>query len=163
MFSGRASWALSVKQPWAALLVHGRKSIEVRSWRTLYRGPVLIHAARVPDYRPQAWAQVPDDLYVAAQRTGGIIGMGLLTHCLAYGSVQEFARDEARHRNPASWFRQPALYGFVFAEVRPLPFRPYPGSVRFFAVEEERARSWNRSVRSRSLAVQPRGLFDQWR
>src|SRR5204863_2700985 len=38
-------YALSLKQPWAALLVHGRKSVEVRSWPTARRGRVLIHAA----------------------------------------------------------------------------------------------------------------------
>lgn len=33
---------LSVRQPWASLIASGRKSIELRSWRTAYRGPVLI-------------------------------------------------------------------------------------------------------------------------
>ena len=33
---------LSVKQPWADALVYGAKTIEVRSWSTDYRGPVLI-------------------------------------------------------------------------------------------------------------------------
>ena len=42
-------YALSLKQPWAALLVYGRKTVEVRRWATKRRGPVLIHAARVPD------------------------------------------------------------------------------------------------------------------
>ncbi len=35
---------LSVKQPWASLIASGRKSIELRSWSTKYRGPVLILA-----------------------------------------------------------------------------------------------------------------------
>src|SRR5947199_331497 len=47
-------YALSFKQPWAALLVHGLKSIEVRVWPIARRGPVLIHAARIPDPRPDA-------------------------------------------------------------------------------------------------------------
>jgi len=34
--------ALSVKQPWANLIASGRKSIEVRSWATTYRGPMII-------------------------------------------------------------------------------------------------------------------------
>ena len=36
--------ALSIRQPWAELIVAGLKDIENRTWRTDYRGPVLIHA-----------------------------------------------------------------------------------------------------------------------
>ena len=39
---------LSVKQPWADLIASGAKSIEVRSWTTSYRGPVLIAACAQP-------------------------------------------------------------------------------------------------------------------
>ncbi len=35
---------LSVKQPWATLLFHG-KNIENRTWHTKYRGEILIHAS----------------------------------------------------------------------------------------------------------------------
>lgn len=34
--------ALSVKQPWSSLIATGHKKIEVRTWTTKYRGPVLI-------------------------------------------------------------------------------------------------------------------------
>lgn len=37
--------ALTIKQPWASLIVHGIKDIENRTWRTNFRGRVLIHAA----------------------------------------------------------------------------------------------------------------------
>ena len=37
--------ALSLLQPWASLVVMGFKTIETRSWRTPYRGPLLIHAS----------------------------------------------------------------------------------------------------------------------
>ena len=36
--------ALSIRQPWAWLIVNGMKDIENRSFRTLYRDPLLIHA-----------------------------------------------------------------------------------------------------------------------
>lgn len=36
---------LTVKQPWADLIAGGIKTIEVRSWTTRYRGPVLITAS----------------------------------------------------------------------------------------------------------------------
>ena len=38
--------ALSLMEPWAALIAAGVKSIETRSWRTAYRGPLYIHASR---------------------------------------------------------------------------------------------------------------------
>src|SRR5262249_11050532 len=59
-------FALSLKQPWATLLVHGLKTIEVRRWQTVRRGRVLIHAARLPDDRREAWAHVPPELERAA-------------------------------------------------------------------------------------------------
>lgn len=128
-------FALSIKQPWAALLVHGRKSIEVRRWPTARRGPVLIHAARVPDARPEAWSHVPPDLARTARLLGGIIGAGELTECRAYRSQEAFAVDQIRHLNDPTWFQAPVLYGFVFAALKEVPFRPYPGWMRFFSVE----------------------------
>lgn len=38
--------ALSVKQPWASLLVSGQKTIECRTWKTSYRGPLLICSSK---------------------------------------------------------------------------------------------------------------------
>jgi hypothetical protein len=38
--------ALSLTQPWATLAAIGAKRIETRSWRTSYRGSLLIHAAK---------------------------------------------------------------------------------------------------------------------
>lgn len=36
---------LSLLQPWASLVVLGKKKVETRSWQTAYRGPLLIHAS----------------------------------------------------------------------------------------------------------------------
>ena len=36
--------ALTVHQPWASLIAAGIKDVENRSWRTNYRGTLLIHA-----------------------------------------------------------------------------------------------------------------------
>lgn len=36
---------LSVKQPWAELIARGEKAIELRTWRTDYRGPLAIVAS----------------------------------------------------------------------------------------------------------------------
>jgi hypothetical protein len=39
--------ALSIRQPWAHLIVAGIKQIENRTWTTRYRGPLLIHAGQL--------------------------------------------------------------------------------------------------------------------
>src|SRR5581483_1976006 len=125
-------YALSVKQPWAALLLHGRKTIEVRRWTTARRGRILIHAARNPDPRPEVWAKVSDELRATAALVGGIIGAVDLTDCKTYGSRADFAADLAAHLNDPSWFEPPAMYGFVLARPRLLSFRACPGWFRFF-------------------------------
>jgi ASCH domain-containing protein len=38
--------ALSLRQPWAWLVVNGYKDIENRSWRTNHHGPLVIHASK---------------------------------------------------------------------------------------------------------------------
>jgi hypothetical protein len=43
---------LNVQQPWASLILTGRKWIENRSYRTNYRGPVWIYAARRFEFDP---------------------------------------------------------------------------------------------------------------
>lgn len=35
---------ITLKQPWATLVAEGIKNIEFRSWKTNYRGKILIHA-----------------------------------------------------------------------------------------------------------------------
>ena len=38
--------AITIFQPWASLIALGVKTIETRSWKTNYRGPLAIHAAK---------------------------------------------------------------------------------------------------------------------
>jgi hypothetical protein len=130
-------YALSVKQPWATLLAHGHKTIEIRRWATARRGRILIHAARVSDPRPEGWKLVPSELVDATRLVGGIVGAGKLINCITYDDREAFARDSARHRNSKDWFQPPRLYGFEFTELKPLPFRQLPGWMRFFQVPAE--------------------------
>ena len=143
-------YALSVKQPWATLLVRGLKSVEVRRWATARRGPILIHASRVSAADPDIWAQLPDALRDEARLVGGIIGSCELTGCLAYRTAAAFAADCPRHLNRAEWFRPPVLYGFTVAQATPLPFRPYPGWLRFFPVQAEPPRRPKRASQQSS-------------
>jgi hypothetical protein len=38
--------AITIKQPWASLICEGIKDIENRSWKTKFRGRILVHAAQ---------------------------------------------------------------------------------------------------------------------
>jgi len=130
-------FALSIKQPWAALVVQGVKTIEVRRWPTTRRGTILIHAARVPDDRKEAWDLVTtEELRELAQRRGGLIGSVNLVECITYRDLPSFAKDQTGHRNELSWFEPPTLYGFRFTAPKVTPYRVYPGWFRFFTVKE---------------------------
>lgn len=41
--------AITIRQPYASLIVYKEKEFETRSWRTQYRGPIAIHAAAKHD------------------------------------------------------------------------------------------------------------------
>lgn len=41
--------ALSIKQPWATLIANGIKTLEVRSWKVNYRGPLVIVSSKQPN------------------------------------------------------------------------------------------------------------------
>lgn len=127
--------ALSVKQPWAALLVAGLKTVEIRTWATRVRGPVLIHASKRPDPRPEGWALVTTpELRALAARHGGILGTATLSDCVKYDTAEGFAEACAAHRNAPDWFRDGGLYGFVFHSPRILAYHACPGRTMFFAV-----------------------------
>jgi hypothetical protein len=130
----RPTYALSLKQPWAALVVGGRKTIEVRNWATAVRGKFYVHAARIPDERPEVWALLPDDLKPLAELAGGLIGSAELSACVMYRTAAGFAADAPKHLNSPDWFEPPRMYGFHLRAATPLPFFPCKGNVRFFTV-----------------------------
>ncbi|MEK6923012.1 MAG: ASCH domain-containing protein, partial [Nanoarchaeota archaeon] len=41
--------ALSLKQPFAELILQGKKKIELRKWNTHFMGEFLIHASKISD------------------------------------------------------------------------------------------------------------------
>jgi hypothetical protein len=129
-------YALSVKQPWATLLATGVKTVEVRTWSTARRGPLLIHASKVPDERPEAWAWITTPrLIEGAKLLGGIVGVAELVDCVAYTTAAKFEADRGRHLNAPGWFVESGLYGFAFRGLRPIPFVACLGSTSFFEVE----------------------------
>jgi hypothetical protein len=80
---------LSVRQPFAAFLVTGLKTVEVRSRRTRHRGPLLIHASLQP--RPlevqfkRREGKLPPDLLATRGRVIGVRGRAGLPPVRAEG------------------------------------------------------------------------------
>jgi hypothetical protein len=54
--------ALSLKQPWANLIVSGEKTIETRVWGTPFRGRVLLISSKQPKIEPAGFALALADL-----------------------------------------------------------------------------------------------------
>ena len=129
--------AISVKQPWAALIVAGLKTIEIRTWPTRRRGRVLIHAGKVPDERPEGWSRIATpELREAAELRGGIVGAADVFGCKGYTAAQAFAADAELHLNDPAWFVPPRMYGFVLRNIIGVDFFPCPGQTLFFRVPE---------------------------
>lgn len=146
------SLALSIRQPWAALLITGRKKIEIRRWSTAIRGRILIHAARLPDDRPEAWAWVTDELQPLTEYRGGLIGVAELTDCIRYADRESFQRDHDQHLNQPDWFQPPTMYGFTFANPQPIPFESCPGHTRFFSMDGGRREDGGEDSKSDDLS-----------
>lgn len=124
--------ALSIRQPWASAIVELGKRVENRTWATLYRGPILIHASKTMTREDQAEfaavAQLAGVKFRPLQTLplGCIIGQADIVDCIAGGS---------RHKTPhhsSPWFFGP--YGFVLENVQPLPPRMCKGRLGFFDV-----------------------------
>lgn len=129
---------LTVKNPWALLLVRGFKDIENRKWRTSFTGPLFIHASKVPIPKEEAFVimsslvqsglidkesakTILKDTY-SGEYNNAIIGAVNLVECLhpCSLSVAKFP----------SW-RESGCYGFVMKN--PIGFKhPIKGVKGFF-------------------------------
>lgn len=119
--------ALSIRQPWAWLIVNGIKPVENRTWHTPMRGPILIHAGQqfdtdglafVLERFPELRARLPGRFDL-----GGVVGAASLVDCV--------------QQHPSPWFFGP--FGFVLADARPLPFKACRGQLSFFDIADESA------------------------
>ena len=69
---------LTIKQPWASLIIEGYKRFEFRSWKTKYRGELLIHAVKSVD--KEAYERLKG--YLTDMPLGKIVGKVELTDCI---------------------------------------------------------------------------------
>lgn len=118
--------AIAIKQPWAWLILNAGKDIENRSWRTNFRGEVLIHASAKSTYddwldgiealrycRPDLLVDFPSHNMF---QTGGIVGSITIEDCV--------------NNDSSKWFTGP--FGWKLCAPSNLPFIPCKGSLSFF-------------------------------
>lgn len=133
--------ALSIRQPWASLILKAGKDVENRCWPTKFRGRILIHAAKGMTHdehedaidfagrackakpHPDAGGATFRELGFAFKdlQRGGIIGSVEIVDCVSSSA--------------SPWFM--GEYGFILRDPRPLPFRPWKGQLGFFTVPDE--------------------------
>lgn len=82
--------ALTIKEPWASLIVNGYKKYEFRSWKTNYRGKILIHAGM--SIEKDMLGNIKD--YNIEINKGAIIGEADLADCIL---VNEEFDEELRN------------------------------------------------------------------
>lgn len=123
---------LSLKQPFAELILQGRKTIELRKWNTKFRGEFLIHASKNPS--------IPDMKKFGFDRelpTGMIVGRAFLVDVKEYGDSEEFNADKDKHLASEEWGK----YGFVLAHVRRIKMIPAKGKLNFWDYDGKIERS----------------------
>jgi hypothetical protein len=113
---------ISVRQPWAWLIVNGYKDIENRTWRRDYRGKLLIQAgARSPTR--QELEDLRQDRRLRGIKlpekfeTGGIVGLAKL--------------DDCAPTSRSKWW-SPGQIAWKLSEARTLRFIPLKGTLRLF-------------------------------
>jgi hypothetical protein len=98
---------LSINQPMAELIVSGRKTIELRSWNTKFRGNFLIHASlRVDRAACIEFGMQPEELV-----TGAVIGRARLLSVKRYTNIAGWVNDKNRHL--AGFTHMNPRFGFV--------------------------------------------------
>ncbi|HEY1171004.1 MAG TPA: ASCH domain-containing protein [Verrucomicrobiae bacterium] len=117
-------FALSVRQPWAWLIVNGFKDVENRLWQTFMRGPRFIHTGKVmkeEEYNDCYFFLEEHFPHIRLPRAqdlplGGIVGIASITDCVTRSNSKWFVGD----------------YGFLMEDQQPCEFIPCKGEKGFF-------------------------------
>ena len=119
--------ALSLRQPWAWLVVNGYKDVENRSWRTNHRGSLLIHtSSTTTDFTLEKLAWIRSKYGVAVPETvdiGGIVGLVEVVDCVRrHPSKWHFLGNWAwvlKNPRRLSYRECKAVVGFSYQKSRP--------------------------------------------
>jgi hypothetical protein len=130
--------ALSIRQPWAALIVLGLKPVENREWATNVRGEILVHAGKTCTRREYESAvdfvRVVCGDYEAGWAALSMLENGPLRYheLLRGGLIGRVTLRDCVMSSRSSWFTGP--YGFLLRNAHPLPFVPMKGQLGFWRV-----------------------------
>ncbi len=121
--------ALSIRHPWVDLILAGSKTIEIRTWATRYRGPLLLHASGaygISEREASARLRLPppDPLTM-----GAIVGIAELVDCRPVRK-----QDWKNAGLPPLAGR---LWAWVLAEPRPVGPVFHAGNRTLFDIDEE--------------------------
>ena len=120
---------LSVSQPFANLIISGKKTIELRKWNTNFRGEFLIHAPikiRTDDCKR---LKITKKLV-----TGAIVGKAELYDMKKYNTIKEVKADQKLHFASKEHFDK--KYGFLLKNTKVLRVPiPCKGKLGFFEVD----------------------------
>ena len=84
---------ITIKQPFATLIAEGLKEYEFRTWKTKYRGDILIHAGKGIDKNAmKRYENLNLDYPI-----GCIIAKATITDCIV---IDENARKMLKQKNP---------------------------------------------------------------
>jgi len=108
--------AISIRQPWAELILRGTKTMEVRKWHDAYRGPLWVHTGLRPDGHACVEYALRDPS-MSELFTGGFVGLVELTAIISFDArCWEDLRPE--HLDTGSF--RPRLFGFFLKHARRL-------------------------------------------
>lgn len=113
---------LSLKQPFAELVISGKKKIELRKWNTNFRGEFLIHASKNPNKEAMikfGFSKLP---------CGFIIGKANLIGVKKYSNEEEHKKDKDLHLADLSW----GDYGFIIENPTRTELIPSKGNLGFW-------------------------------
>lgn len=113
---------ITIKQPYASLIAAGLKEYEFRTWKTAYRGPILIHAGKSIDRE----AVEKFSCYNLDYPLGCIIARAELTDCVP---VDDGLRTTLRERNfliYSGTTESPQWQGYGFQLENILKIAPIP-------------------------------------
>jgi hypothetical protein len=118
--------AITIKQPWASLIMHCGKDVENRSWSTSFRGRVAIHSSK----KTNAYEWLSAN--VIAQQVDASIPLDLPNGCVL-GTVEIY---NCVKFSDSPWFM--GDYGFLLREPRILT-TPIPcnGELGFWQLPDE--------------------------
>ena len=131
---------LSVSQPFADLIISGKKTIELRRWNTNFRGEFLIHAPLKIRFEDSERLKMGRKFVTEA-----IIGKVQIYDVKKYNSIKEIKSDQKFHF--ASKKFQNKTFGFMLKN--PKPFRipiPWKGQLGFFDVDIPKIKIKNKEI-----------------